>query len=346
MKTLIIILISLFMMQSTSYSADPDFTVLAVSGKALFKKKGKSKWLEISTGEKLFPGDDIQLKGDGYLGMVHKSGKTQEITKSGKYNISVLSNNVSKNKDGLTKRFAGYVMNEMGSADDLLKKEDYKLRMQTTGAVERAIGDEVDESEKIAELTEADEEDKRDIKLVLKSFDLSGDPIINVRIPKDSYLIENLTEFSWYPLENISDYEVIIKDTQDKVVFSQKAVGENLKINLNDAKLDYSKNYYWHVKHGDIKSVEYCINRIDPNIDNEFQQLQKSIAVSTGDVISPMDHVIIASFYKEFNVQPLAYRHYSMAVKLAPSVKSFRKMFALYLKQLGLIDEVATVMAD
>lgn len=342
MKLIIYTLIILFILSTELLAQKLEFKVLAVKGKISVVKKGTKKPVKIFSGDKLFAGDEVKVESDSYIGLVHSTGRTIELNKSGSYNVTKLSKDVSSTKSNLTKRFAEYVYDNISDADDLLSREDYHNKMKTVGAVERAAGEDVNVIEKAEEITGSSHELSSQLnKSGVKS---ESDILFRARIPRSSYLLDSKVDFSWYKYPNTKEYTFSLTDRNGKVITRTNV--KDTTITLDADKLGILKDncYYWYVTANDKTSDEYCIVWMSDNLAAEIKSSLKNIEGDLGTKKDAMDYIILASFYEEYNLMDRAVKAYQESINLAPGVKDYKKLYASYLDRIGLTSEARSLI--
>jgi len=110
------------------------FKVLASKGTNQIRSADQTEWGLVKTGASLKLGDLLKLYDDAYLGLVHFSGQTTELSSPGIFKIEDLSSRMGKNKKGIASKYAEFVLNQ-------LERPNRDDRLQSTGAVTRALGD-------------------------------------------------------------------------------------------------------------------------------------------------------------------------------------------------------------
>ena len=344
MKSLISIITAVFIIYGVTVAQKPEFNVLAANGKCFVKKKSKN-WTELTTGDKLYKEDQVKLNKNAYLGLVHATGKTEELTKEGTYLISKLSEEVARRKSNLSKRFAKYVVDEVSDVSDLTSRTNYKKQMSITGSVERAAGDEVDAEEKSKELTKTSGEDAKDVAAVASLLTSVSQDFIFCKLPRNSYLIDPETTFSWYKGGDGSKYKFKIEDRKGSVVYTREVGDTSLTLNLDKLKLDKEECYYWSVSSGKAVSDEFCIFRLDLDKHNELRQDYMAVLDDAGTDPGPLGLITLASFFEENNIMSNAYMAYKKAYEQAPDVDNYKKMFISYLYRIGLDREARILLS-
>ena len=85
------------------------FTVLATKGEnKVYKEK---QWMTLKTGDQLFKNDKLQIGSTGYIGLIHKTGKTVEIKTAGIYQTASLTSSFhQKNTSSYSKKYFNYIL--------------------------------------------------------------------------------------------------------------------------------------------------------------------------------------------------------------------------------------------
>ena len=83
-----------------------EFRILASKGKNLVNHK------HYTTGHKLYPTDQITIIDGGYIGLVHKSGKTFEFREVGTFAVSDIAAKLEESNHNRPTRFSDFVTNE------------------------------------------------------------------------------------------------------------------------------------------------------------------------------------------------------------------------------------------
>lgn len=320
----------IFSLQSFSY----EFKVLGKKGSVQIKK-GKADWSDASIGEEISKTDKIQLK-DGYLGLVHSTGKTLEITKAGTYTASKLAEQVKSRKSKVSKKFTDYVASELSNNDDMLAKKNYKANMDKTGAVERAAGGDVNAGESITSLTGSNKKLVSGINSAVDFAFGNNDEYINAICPKTSYVMDKVIDFSWNKHKKASKYTFHILDVNNKEIFAKEVQDTSLSLDLATVGLSRSTNYFWYVNSGKYKSDQNGIYWL-----SEVQQssIKSEIEDITGndDDLDAITYVVLALYYEDENIMNRAMDCYKKAIKIAP-IDSYKKTYSRFLQRLGLAD--------
>jgi tetratricopeptide (TPR) repeat protein len=317
---------------------EPDFRILGIKGSVDFQSKSGS-WKSIKTGDQLTKNDKIKVGVNSYLGMVHSTGRTVEIKKEGTFNIAKLSKEVSSFKSSTSQRFAKFVIDEISSGKELLAEKKYKRSMQLTGAVERAEGENITYTGTLSALTGSNLNEYSALNEAVDFLIKTDKNYIRVKYPRASYFLDDNIDFVWYKNSTVSVYEYKIIDINNNIVYSKKTSDTTININLNDIKLVKGLNYYWYVQSDNIKSDQFCINRINDydrkRIDDDIEPLLD--ATAKGD--DAASFIILASVYEDENIKNRAIDAYERALSNEPDVEGYKTLYARYLSRIGLDDE-------
>jgi len=132
MKTFISTLIALLVFTAhTVMGQSYVFKVLANKGANKMKSESESVWKPVKAGLTLNNGDQLQVSENGYLGLVHVSGKTIELKNATSVDIEELASKLKTNTT-VASKYADFVFKKMATEE--FKKE----KLMATGAVTRA----------------------------------------------------------------------------------------------------------------------------------------------------------------------------------------------------------------
>lgn len=132
MKSKLLIL-CLFVVTGSALGQNYTFKVLANKGEN--KVKSGAEWQQLKTGASLSAQDELSLSDNAYLGLVHASGKTLEVKKSGTYKVSELAKKVNTGTSSVASKYADFVLSKIS--------EGKKNRLNATGAVHRGEQDDI-----------------------------------------------------------------------------------------------------------------------------------------------------------------------------------------------------------
>lgn len=309
------------------------FKVLAKQGDVQLRKNNRGKYKTLRTGSQLFKKDYIRLQKGAYLALLHvKSGKTMELKKAGKYRTSSLSKKFAKKSDGINTRFANYVLDEMTEGGDLFSALD-KGNMDEVGAVTRHF----DENDTESRLNKSgmDRDASYALNAAAKALLDNNADMIKIKLPRSSYLVDDEVEFVWFEKDEAYKYDLHILDENNNEVFTQPTTERMLTLNLDEIKLKKGVTYYWYVSSGEYFSEQYQLYRMTdkesaPILNNVGPKNEKKTAI---------ENILLGSYYEDLNIMNRAVESYAAAVKSAPTVVDYKKVYAKYLYRIGLYDK-------
>jgi hypothetical protein len=275
------------------------FKVLAINGKVLIKRNG-SGWSSLKAGDKLFKDDSLDVKDNSYAGLVHLTGRTKELKKPGKYPVIKISKDISADKNNLSERLSNYVLKQLSESDGVLNSDDYHLWLQGTASVERGV------------------EQK-----------------ISLQFPAKTGLLNNLVSFSWNS-ESTGDvkFDFYIFDNTGKEIYKESVSTSKILVDLSSLNITQGADYYWNIKLANSSSFKtekrefYLLN------DNEKKAIMDSLALirKTFDKEeSAIDKIVLAAFFSEHVLMVEAMKAYRDALKLAPDVEEYKRLYQLFL---------------
>jgi hypothetical protein len=328
------VLAVLFLLSSYAYSWD--FQVITKNGDVKYKS-GKS-WKDVKIGQKLTTDDNLKLGDKSYINLKHQSGGTIDISESGTYSCSDLAKKASKTKNSVSKKLSDKVIKDISSNQSVLAQTNFKSQSSVTGAGERAIATSNTSSD-IAALTGLNNNTSNTIGDLASVFLSEKQKSIVLRLPRSSYIVDSIIEFSWYSKEGMKDYYFVIADANGKFIYSNSIKDTIITLNLNQIGLAENALYYWFVGKDENKSEIYTLFRktaketaaIDKEINNMITEL--------GNTQSAMNSLILAAFYADKNIQTRAANYFKEAILLAPGVTDYVYLYARYLMRIGLYNE-------
>lgn len=318
MKNFKLSLISLILavsMISVAFGQQYEFKVMATKGNLTVQKEKSNSWNPIKLGTQVFGSDKIKLGGDNpYMSLVHKSGKTLEIKKSGTYTVSDLTKQIGTKGAGVSKKFADYLMDELGDSDDLLADGDHRKNMGVTGSVTRAIPDQ---------------------PFIKKDG-------LRLNSPRKVNLINSVFTFRWISVDNTKEYEFVLTDRFDKPVMTKEVHGNSITLNADELKLARNTYYFWKVRaKGDKKSKsdDACFLVLSDDKIKSIQDTIETIKNEVGEDNNPTSKIILAAFYEQNYIIDEALRSYREAVALAPDVDFYQKLYQRFLNRINVTEK-------
>lgn len=302
-KKLSLIVLVLGMLVQGAYAQDYAFRVLASKGQNMVKS-ASTDWHTLKTGAKLNKGEEVKLASNGYLGLVHSSGKTMELKEASTYDISKLSTELGSSSQNIASKYADFVMSKMSPEQ---KEENRRKYASVTGAAERG----------------------------------ADDASIDIYMPQSVAVLNNTAIIRWEPikedaiyivnLKNLFEEKILVAETSDPfytIDFNNEqiknAIVENLiivSVSLKDDETITSKNAAIELMNEeDAKTYKVELSSLEANIGSE----------------SSINNLILAEFYEEKGLVLDAITSYENAVKMSPDVEYFQEAYDEFLIRNGL----------
>ena len=300
-----LILAGLMILAFTGFGQDYTFRVMVSKGANKIKVGGAGDWKALRIGERLNNGDQVQIAEQGYMGMVHSSGKTKEIKKAGDYDITDLAGSISAGTQNIASKYADFVISKMSPEEKEANRRKYA---SVTGAVER--GD--------------------------------SDAAINIFMPTSVSVYNPEVIIRWDPVvgEN-KTYVVKLKDLFEQTIMVAETSESSYTIDFNDAKLSSAivENLVIvnvSVKgNEDIKSKNAAIEQFSTDATPSFEVELKALQTNLGEQ-SSINNLILAEFYEENDLLLDALTSYEFAIKMSPDVAYFKESYDEFLLRNGL----------
>ncbi len=105
------------------------YAFMVLSSKGFTEVKSGEQWTSIKVGAQLKTTDEVKIPGNGYLGLVHASGKSLQIKESGNYKVVDLASKVGKGSSALNK-YTDFILSS---------EQEKKNKLAATGAVHRNV---------------------------------------------------------------------------------------------------------------------------------------------------------------------------------------------------------------
>lgn len=292
------ILVVLFFIQANGNAQDSfSFRVLANKGANTIKNLNHPEAQIIKTGVKISGSDTIVLAEGGYVGLVHSSGKTMELKNQGVYPVKDLIGKINSASTSLAGKYAEFVFNQMTKDGKEDVNKNSRINNKVTGSVER------------------------------------GSEPIHVIAPNSTYIHGPIAILKWNAPQSTSEFVVTVKNLFENNLLTEQTVEKNIIIDINDPKFKNEKLLIVNVKSkkdSKVGSNEIGIKKLPEeelkNIDKDFAVLQAETSEET-----PLNKIILATFYEQHDLLLDAITQYEAALKLAPDVSDFRSAYELFL---------------
>ncbi len=260
-------------------------------------------WENVKNGSTLQSSDKIKVASPGYMGLVHRTGKTVQLKESGEFAIADLATQVGASGSGVAAKYADFVLSKMAEAG--AEDGDYRQNVNVTGAVKRAVGE-------------------------------SGDIVI--MMPTDGDIMNDVAVIRWNEIENAEGYKVILTDMFNEPFKSIETGAETrMELDLNAAEFQEKKSIGIKIEAlgTDKESAKYVIERL-PEWESEPLKEELKLIVSEVDDDNALGKIILASFYEQNNLLLDALTNYEQAIELEPDIDDFKLAYQDFLMRNGL----------
>lgn len=132
MKTVRFISLAVLLMVPALIHAQ-SFAFKVLASKGLTEVKSGDAWEPIKVGAQLKPSDEIKISANGYLGLIHASGKPLQVKEVGNHKVVDLASKVSKGSSALNK-YTDFILSS---------NEEKQNKLAATGAVHRGVKKEI-----------------------------------------------------------------------------------------------------------------------------------------------------------------------------------------------------------
>ena len=273
-----------------SYGQEFVFKVMANNGSNVFKTISSKEWSPVKRGVSFNNGDVVKVADRAYLGLIHRSGKTVELINPGEFKIDDIELNIDNQKKGLGGKYTEYVMNTLQNS----MEEDYSEEMITRG----------------------------------------GESIIHVSMPSAAEVLHSTQILSWKQPENLEDptYIIKVKGIFEDLLMEEELKGNEYILDLNHPALKDETMFVVTIsskEEEETVSKEFALDRLSEEEARKYDQEVMEIRESLGQ-LSPLDHIVLASYYEGKGLIVDANTSYLMAIKLSPEVPDIAELYDLF----------------
>ena len=300
MRILTLILLS-FSTLVFAQAPKEDFKVLSHKGANTVNNK------PLATGTKLFSSDQITVSVGGYIGLLHKSGKTLELRQPGNYTVAEISQKVGSTNTSASKRYSDYVVKELTKGDKEAVNKNYMAHLTVTGSVERG---------------------SEDVQLFIP----------NPAAVSSLNLIGNSLKINWKKVADNKLYVVKIMNNFDEIIFSKETNDTNFTIFIDQLPLNNETSFICEVSLKD-KSKNPSVRRQIKLIKNEkLKELSEEITEINNNLVedNAINNFMKANFYKEKGLFMEAAECYQKAIHSDPEVTDYVESYDALLEANGL----------
>lgn len=299
MKILTILLLSI---TSLVFAQAPkeEFKVLSHKGANTVNNK------PLTTGTKLFSSDKITVATGGYIGLLHKSGKTLELRQAGEYQVTDISKKVGVTNTSASKRYGDFVVRELTKGDKEDVNKNYMNHLTVTGSVER--GDEK-------------------LQLFLPISSVSS---VN--------LVSNTLKLNWKKNANGDVYVVKLMNGFDEIFYTQETTDTTYTIAVDKLQLNGETTFICVVSSkkdpnitSERRQIKIVKNDKLKELTEEITELNTNLSEET-----PINNYVKGNFYRDKGLFIESAECYQKAIQADPEVTDFVESYDALLDANGL----------
>ncbi|NQW29714.1 MAG: hypothetical protein HQ472_04300 [Ignavibacteria bacterium] len=324
---------SVFLLATHGVFSQEKFKVLAARG-SITASSGQ----KIRVGTKLKTSDKLTIGKGAYLSLAHINGRTFELKKDGQYKVSDLDATAVKKSKSASSKYASYIVDELTEVQEpVAVSENRRAYMRTTGAVERAVGDEVSVADSALKMVGAPDE-LFGLALVQKS-DIANGSTSMIFMPRNARVLPGPLQFMWYKVKGAGLYTLEIRDRLNNVVVSKKIADTIFVTSNTELKLQAASLYYWTVTADNVPdkpSDETAVYVVDDAHAKDVSTIAADIRSDFEDGDQAVMHLVLASMYEEYGLTNSAHEEYQSAMKTSPNVWNYKTLYSEFLKRHGL----------
>lgn len=277
-----------------------DYSFKVLANKGGNEVKSGDAWVPVKTGATLKSTDELKVNDNGYVGLVHSSGKPKELKLARTYKVSDLEAEVGTGGNSVLNKYTDFILSSNSA-------EAKKNRLSATGAVHR----------KIDEATA--------IQIMLPENQHSG-------------IFNTAAVISWEGNNVPGPYVVQINNMFGEEIVKVETPESLLKLDLTDPKFAAENAVLVQVyskSDPSKKSIEKLIKKLSPA---EQEKIKVSLGEIMGEVAeqTALNKFILAGFYEENYLFIDAVAAYEEAIRLAPDVPDYKEAYDDFLIRHGM----------
>ena len=313
--------------------AQNKFKVLAVRG-SVTTGTGKS----LTLGQQLGVNERITVDKGAYVSLAHVNGKTIEVVKKGGYAVSDLDKKASSKTKSSTSKFASYVVSELTEVKEPVSfSEDKRTQMRTTGSVERAMGDEVSVWDSVLAVVGGPGE--LHALAAVEGGAMNQGTNLVIITPRHTRLLSDSVAFLWHRTPKSKNFTLVVKDRSRNTVYSTTTKDTMHMASIASMKLSAATLYYWHVEgtdDADFHSDEYALWNLSGEERQSAEQTIAEIRSDMSEEDGAIGQLILGAAFEDMGLYADAHASYAKAVRMAPDVQNYKRLYADFLRRQGL----------
>ena len=280
------------MIQATAQDQEYAFRVLANKGDNKVQRQN-GEIVPIKSRDLVYETDIIITSPGAYMGLMHVTGKAQEIKGEQKVAVADLIVNVSGQELSTLSKYAQMISKRLAEGE-----AEKKIAAGT-----RAVGGKIE-----------------------------------VLMPQENELYGTRALVKFESMDTTqATYEVVVMDILDEVVFSAETTSDSMLVDFSGIENDMGL-YVLNVRKKDdpkFASANYPIRHLSGD---EYETISRELLPLSANLSedSPLNLVIIASFFDDNDLFLDAQYNYERAIALSPDIPEYQELYQIFLESYGL----------
>jgi hypothetical protein len=157
--------------------------------------------------------------------------------------------------------------------------------------------------------------------------------------PRLGNVAEETVRFTWRKQQGAKSYFFVISDIEQKRLVEQTVTDTFVVVNLKEAKVEPGEFYFWKVSSSNMKGMmsdDVAFQMLTPQKRQEIAKAVKEMKTEMGTEETAIGYMVLASYYQDQGVNDKAMEAYEKAIRLEPSVKEYKLMYAEFLQKINL----------
>jgi hypothetical protein len=306
MRHITIYIAALFLLIAGTLEAQSfEFRVLANRGQNMVKVKDATDWRPVKTGTTLFAGSQIKLIEGGYMGLMHKSGKTIEVKTKGVHNIDDLSKKVLSKGSSVASQYGEFLMAKMSASDGDEDISASRLNnLNVTGAVSRASGDEAE---------------------------------IQVFLPQTSRILDfNDSKIKWKEMEESTGYKLFVENLFSETIAEMDVTDNSFDLANLGINIEAEGGLFIRITDNTDTSIDSAPHAIEMVNGKQKSEVVNNLMRLKGELTNEdvsLNKLILAMFYEENKLYLHAFSCYHEVLEEYPDVDFYKSAYLEFVER-------------
>ena len=297
---ILFVILSVSIIQAQSF----EFRVLANKGQNTVKAKGSDTWKPVKTGSTLFAGSEVKVSSGGYLGLMHKSGKTMEIKTATTHKIDELSKSILTKGSSVASQYGEFLLAKMNKGGDGDVSASKLNNLNVTGAVSRATGDDAE---------------------------------IQIFLPKTSKILGfDDTRIKWKELDSVDGYKLTVDNLFSETI-AEKAVDNNVyDLSQLGVNIEEQGGLFLRVMSKGETKASSSAHAVELITGSKREEILNKLTALKGDLTNDdvsLNKLILAIFYEENKLFLHAFSCYHEVLEEYPEVDFYKSAYLSFVER-------------